>query len=87
MMQQEAREMVRAQVQLSEAQHRVLREEAFRRNTSISAIVRELVDDAFRQTRPRPRDNPAAWAWLGCARDSAEDVAEHHDAYLTGERE
>jgi len=79
--------MVRTQVQLSERQHGLLREEAFRRGTSVASVLRDLVDQALDPPKADPRDDPAAWAWLGFARDSAGDVAENHDAYLAGERE
>ena len=81
--------LVRTQIQLRPEQHRRLREEAFRRGVSMSALLRELLDE--RLDNSPPVDHEAAWAFVGAGRDTANDVSERHDDYLAdiiaGDRE
>lgn len=76
--------MVRVHVQLTEEQHRRLREEAFRRGTSISALVREWTNEGLGLKPRSDKDVAAAMAFVGAGRDSATDVSERHDEYLAG---
>lgn len=81
--------LVRTQIQLRPEQHRRLREEAFRRGVSMSALVRELVDERL-DNRP-PVGHEAAWAFVGAGHGGESDVSERHDEYLAdiiaGDRE
>ena len=77
--------MVRTQIQIDESHHRRLREEAFQRGISVSAVLRELADERYEPQRPRARDRAAARAIIGMLNDEADDVAENHAAYLTRE--
>jgi hypothetical protein len=76
--------MVRMQIQLTEAQLRVLRETASRQGVSVSELVRRAVD-RWVETRalPSPDDQRRrAVAAAGRFRSGASDVSERHDEYL-----
>jgi hypothetical protein len=83
-MQSEVVGMVRTQVQFTEDQHRRLKAEAHERRVSLSSVVRERMDRSFAEEASDKRAKAeAAWkAFIGCANDSATDVAENHDKYL-----
>lgn len=78
--------LVRTQVQLKPEQHRKLKEEAFRRGMSLSALVREILEQRYARRPPKKIDLEKAWAFVGAGRDSATDVSVHHDDYLAGKR-
>ncbi len=78
--------LVRTQVQLKPEQHRKLKEEAFRRGISLSALLREILDQRYAQRPPRKIDLEKAWAFVGAGRSGASDVSVHHDDYLAGKR-
>lgn len=78
--------LVRTQIQLRPEQHRKLKEEAFRRGMSLSALVREILEQRYGRHPRKKIDLEKAWAFVGAGRDSATDVAEHHDDYLAGKR-
>ena len=78
--------LVRTQVQLKPEQHRRLKEEAFRRGMSMSALLRDILEQRYGQ-RPRKKiDLEKAWAFVGAGRSGASDVSVHHDDYLSGKR-
>jgi Arc/MetJ-type ribon-helix-helix transcriptional regulator len=76
--------MIRMQVQLTEAQVSLLRQQAARARVSVSALVRQAVDDWT--TRPEtPGDRSArtrAIAAAGRFASGRTDVAQRHDDYL-----
>ncbi len=77
--------MVRTQVQLTESQHRLLREEAHRRGVSMSELVRCFVDDGLHRARPdRAELFHRARALKGAFTPPAgeTDLAAGHDEYL-----
>jgi len=78
--------LVRTQVQFDEEQHRKLKEEAFQRGISVSALLREIVDGRFAPRPRRKRELRKLWAFIGSGRSDASDVSIHHDNYLSGQR-
>jgi len=79
--------MKRIIIQLTEEQHRILKEQAAEYHVSVSEMVRRSVD-ALAQGRPLTRSREEirrrALAWVGIAhdKDGATDIAENHDKYL-----
>ena len=79
--------MKRIIIQLTEEQHRILKEQAAEYHVSVSEMVRRSVD-ALAQGRPLARSREEirrrALAWVGIAhdKDGATDIAENHDKYL-----
>ena len=77
--------MVRMQIQFTEAEVEALRSEASQRNMSVSAVVREAVDERLSRSRLQPsRDELAqrALAAVGRFRSGTGDVAAKHDDYF-----
>lgn len=79
--------MIRTIVQLTEEQHRVLKELASEYHVSISEMVRRSVDALAQNkllARSREEIRRRAMDWVGIARDpkGVTDLAENHDAYL-----
>jgi hypothetical protein len=79
--------MIRAQIQLTEQQHRQLRRWARQRGISLAEAVRRCVAErilADESTTSRDERLRAALAVLGKYRDprGRSDVAEQHDRYL-----
>jgi len=74
-------------IQLTEEQHRFLRELAAEYHVSMSEMVRRSVD-ALAQNKPKARSREEirrrAMAWVGFARDrdGATDISVNHDKYL-----
>lgn len=82
--------MVRMQIQFTEAQSSVLRDVAADKGVSISAVVREAVEDAVVRGRHRPSREELlkrSLAAMGRFRSGTGDVASRHDEYFadTGE--
>lgn len=77
--------MVRVQIQFTESQSQRLREEAAARGVSLSAVVRQAIDDTVcaRQVRPS-RDEllQRSLAAMGRFRSEAGDVSKRHDEYF-----
>ena len=72
--------MIRMQVQLTEEQHRAIKQLAERRGISASAIVREGVDLALRRTDPdREKLWERALAAAGRFSSGTGDMSERHD--------
>ena len=78
--------MTRTQILLNPEHYRWLATQARRRRTSLSQLVRGLID-AERQRSRRIRKGDPLFGVIGIAKDRAHDVAEHHDRYLYGESE
>jgi hypothetical protein len=79
------RGMVRMQIQFTEDEVSALRREASQRRMSVSAVVREAVDERLAQGSSRPsREELArrALAAVGRFRSGSGDVAARHDEYF-----
>ncbi len=77
--------MHRTQIQLEERQYRYLKAKARRSGKSISALLRELVDE---QIRGQDRDgNDPLLEIVGMAEGPADSTARHHDDHLYGDKE
>ena len=77
--------LVRTQVQLGEDQYRNLKQEAFRRGVSMSALLREILVERYTKPRRSQADIEVGLRMVGLASDSVDDVSERHDDYLYGE--
>ena len=77
--------MKRAQIYLDDAEYEALRARAFQRRTSISAILRGLVQINIIGKPRRARPNGGLDAIIGMVRDPKPDVARRHDDYLWGD--
>lgn len=80
--------MVRAQVYFDEKEYEAVRQTAFKRRVSISALIRRLVDEQL-LGRTSKKKNAAEWllSLSGLIHETKPDVAERHDDYLWGEEE
>ena len=77
-------DMHRTQIQLEERQYRYLKAMARRRGKSISALLRELVDEQIREQDKRGND--PLLEIVGMAEGPEEATARHHDDYLYGNK-
>ena len=77
--------MHRTQIQLEERQYRYLKAKARRSGKSISALLREFVDDQIRAQEKRGND--PLLEIIGMAEGPADATARHHDDYLYGNEE
>ncbi|MGH7614265.1 MAG: CopG family transcriptional regulator [Gemmatimonadales bacterium] len=78
--------MVRAQIQLTEGQHRALKRWAHRLGISVAEAVRRCVADRLdREETPAGRADRVreAQAVVGKYASGRPDIAERHDDYLT----
>jgi hypothetical protein len=73
--------MKRFQFALTRRDYAFLRHEARRRRTSMSAVIRELIQDRIRARRRIPRDHPFRNI-IGIGRGDGSPVSEKHDEYL-----
>ena len=79
--------MKRTIIQLTEEQHRVLKELAAEYHVSVSEMVRRSVD-ALAQNKPNARSREEirrrAMSWIGIAhdKDGITDISVDHDKYL-----
>jgi len=79
--------MIRTIIQLTEEQHRVLKDLAAEYHVSMSEMVRRSVD-LLSQNKPKARSREEirrrAMAWVGIAhdRDGVTDLSINHDKYL-----
>jgi hypothetical protein len=77
--------MVRTQVQLEEQEYEWLKREAYRRRTSISSIMREVIDHTAGIRKAKSEiDLSKAMTFVGKGRCGKRDVSIHHDDYLAG---
>ncbi|MEA3351649.1 MAG: CopG family transcriptional regulator [Chloroflexota bacterium] len=78
--------MIRTQIQLTEEQHKFLREAAAEYNISMAALVRQSVDLLVQKTKEPSREEQKqrALSVIGIASDvdGATDVSINHDKYL-----
>jgi hypothetical protein len=74
--------MVRTQIYLDEREYESLRQEAFRRRRSISAILRQLIDE--RLIAKSQKKSQGLKEIVGIFKDKKTDVARYHDDYLAG---
>jgi hypothetical protein len=79
--------MIRTIIQLTEEQHRVLKELAAEYHVSMSEMVRRSVDQLARNkplslSREEIRRRALAWVGIARDRDGATDLSINHDYYL-----
>jgi len=79
--------MRRTQLILREEQHSYLADEAERRGTSISALLRELIDEHLRAERKGASGEDPLWEMVGIGHGGPGKVSEEHDAHLAGARQ
>jgi hypothetical protein len=78
---------VRTQVQLEEQEYEWLKREAYRRRSSVSAVLREAVDRMAGTRKVKSKvDISKAIAFVGKGHCGKRDVSIHHDDYLSGMR-
>mgnify|MGYP000878860965 CR=1 FL=1 len=79
--------MVRMQIQLTEAQSEALRDVATERGVSISAVVREAVEEAVLRSRHKPPREELLRRSLAAAGrfSSGGEAARRHDEYFGAE--
>lgn len=76
--------MKRAQIYLEDGEYEVVRQEAFQHHTSISAVLRELIQMEL-LGKPKKSSAKGLDGIIGMVRDSKTDVAVRHDDYLWGD--
>lgn len=80
---------VRTQIQLERRQYDHLKRLAYERHQSLSAVLRDLLDEALGTSRQRPKlVREVRLALVGTGRDveGRRDVARGHDDYAYGRR-
>ena len=76
--------MRRAQIYLEDAEYEALRIAAFKRHESISAILRQFVQEKLLH-KSKKRYAAGLRPLIGMVRDTKTDVARRHDDYLWSE--
>lgn len=76
--------MTRSQILLEPWQHKYLAEVARKNGKSVSAVIRQWVDEKA-SARATGRGDPL-FGLVGIVADAASDVSENHDAYLYGRK-
>ena len=79
--------MKRAQIYLDDKEYEALRTKAFQQRTSISKIIRGLVQVSIIGPVPKKRYAAGLLELAGTLHDTKRDVSERHDDYLWGEEE
>jgi len=81
--------MKRAQIYLEDAEYEALREAAFKRRSSISSVLRHLIQVSIvgKPAKPKKRYAAGLLELSGLIHETRSDVAERHDDYLWGEAE
>jgi plasmid stability protein len=77
--------MKRTQIQLDDAVYEALRRRAFERQTSMAAVVREVLAEALGLGKGPRRASLADFSFVGCGRSAERPerpVSEHHDEAL-----
>jgi hypothetical protein len=77
--------MKRTQIQLSEEAYRTLRRKAFERGISLSALIRELLDEALGKTTRGQSAKIKRYSFVGAGcsvQDDLAPVSERHDEAL-----
>jgi predicted CopG family antitoxin len=80
--------MIRTQIYLPQSQLNRLKKEAQNKSTSVSEVLRELVDQRFEQVRSDTTDTSLARASAriaGRKKGGPKDLAQNLDRYLYGE--
>lgn len=75
--------MVRTQISLTEEQYVAVKGIAAERGVSISAVIRETVDNLVELSRQSAGEGLLSIAGIGASGRS--DISENHDEYLYGE--
>lgn len=78
--------MYRTQILLEQVQHHFLADEARRQGKSISALLRQLVDEYIESRRQLPLDRDPLWDMIGIAHGGPGKISEDHDRYLAETR-
>lgn len=78
--------MHRSQVMLEDEHYRFLVDEAKRRGKSISALLREWIDQRMHRQQQRPLDQDPLWDMVGIARGGKGKISEDHDRYVINKR-
>ncbi len=76
--------MVRTQIQLSEEQHKLLRQLSEIQHVSVAHIIRECIDSYVKQASASSRDEivKRAIAVIGKFSSPETDISTNHDKYL-----
>lgn len=74
--------MYRIQLLLDEAHHEFLEEQARERDSSMSAVMRELIDGAIRASRQGPAEEDPLWETVGAGQGGRDRASEQHDRIL-----
>jgi len=78
---------VRTQLDLDTEQKKVLERRSRTTGKSVGQLVREAVDQVYRQLLPVERslsENDPIWDYIGTGQSGEPDISTHHDAYLYG---
>ncbi len=78
--------MRRSQVMIEDEQYYYLVDEAKRTGKSISALLREWIDERRKIGQRLPLDQDPLWDMVGIARGGRDSVSEQHDRYLAHAR-
>jgi len=78
--------MHRSQVMLKDEHYRFLVDEAKRRGQTISAILRDWIDQRMHRRQQRPLAQDPIWDMVGIAQGGRSKISEDHDQYLVGKR-
>ena len=79
--------MKRAQIYLDDTEYEALREAAFKRRESISAVLRQLIQISIvgKSKSRKKRYAAGLLEMAGVLHETKPDVSERHDEYLWGE--
>jgi hypothetical protein len=75
--------MHRTQISIQQEQYRLLLDEAQRTGKSISAVLRDWIDERIRSKRQGSLKRDPLWGMVGIARGGTGKVSEEHDKYLS----
>jgi hypothetical protein len=78
--------MHRSQIMLEEEQYRFLADEARRKGKSISALLREWIDQRIQARHRLPLEHDPLWDMVGIAHGGPGRISEDHDRYLAQAR-
>jgi len=80
--------MNRLQISLTEEQYEFLKSEAFVRDKSMAAVLRELLDEVIQARQQDLRQNDPIWQMIGVGAEieGPTDISRNVDKYLYGER-
>ena len=79
--------MKRAQIYLEDAEYEALREAAFKRRTSISGVLRHLIQVSIvgKPAKSKKRYAAGLLELAGIFHDTRRDISERHDDYAWGD--